>query len=67
MKKITLSKYYTFLIALFGSLNFGFGQSIFENPITGINPSSFNPYTNGQVIDANISVTGIGYGSGVTA
>jgi len=42
------------------------GQSIWTNPITGTNPSSTNPYTTGQTVDANLSVTGIGR-NGVTA
>ncbi|TAF45233.1 MAG: T9SS C-terminal target domain-containing protein [Sphingobacteriales bacterium] len=46
---------------------FTFSQSIFSNPITGTNPSYTNPYTAGQVVDANLSVSGIGYGSGLTA
>jgi len=44
-----------------------FAQSIFTNNITGTNPSSINPYTSGQVIDANLTVSGIGYGSGLSA
>ncbi len=39
---------------------------IFANPITGTNPGLSNPYTNGQTFDANVSVSGIGRGSGVT-
>lgn len=42
------------------------GQSIFTNPITGINPNLANPYTTGQTVDANIAVSGIGRGSGIT-
>lgn len=43
-----------------------FGQSIFENPITGTNPNTSNPFVNGQLINPNITVTGIGRGSGIT-
>jgi hypothetical protein len=41
------------------------GQSIFENPITGTNPNTDNPYTTGQIVDPNITVSGIGRGSGI--
>lgn len=40
-------------------------QSIWTNPITGTNPNTSNPYTTGQSFDANISVSGIGRGSGI--
>ncbi len=43
----------------------GFGQSIFENPILGTNPNTANPYTTGQVVDPNITVSGIGRGAGI--
>lgn len=42
------------------------GQSIFTNPITGTNPNTSNPYTTGQTVNANITVSGIGRGSGIT-
>lgn len=41
-------------------------QSIFTNPITGTNPNNDNPYTFGQVVNANITASGIGRGSGIT-
>ena len=44
-----------------------FGQSVFTNPITGTNPSSSNPYTSGQTVNSNLTVSGIGYGSGMSA
>jgi len=44
----------------------GFGQSIFTNPITGTNPNTSNPYTLGQTVNANITVSGIGRSSGIT-
>ena len=44
----------------------GWGQSIFDNPITGTNPNTSNPYTIGQTKDANITVSGIGRGSGIS-
>lgn len=40
-------------------------QAIFENPINDSNPNEFNPYTNGQIVDANIVVSGIGRGFGI--
>ncbi|MBL7897657.1 MAG: hypothetical protein JNJ99_03900, partial [Crocinitomicaceae bacterium] len=39
-------------------------QSIWTNPITGTNPNLSNPYTTGDVFDANITVSGIGRGTG---
>lgn len=41
------------------------GQSIWTNPITGTDPGLSNPYTTGDVFDANITVAGIGRGAGV--
>jgi len=41
-----------------------FSQSIFENPITGTDPSNNNPYNTGQTLVTGITSTGIGYGSG---
>lgn len=43
-----------------------FSQSIWTNPITGTNPNTSNPYTIGDVADLNITVSGIGRGSGIT-
>lgn len=37
------------------------GSSMWNNPITGPGPSQSNPYTAGQVVNPNISVSGIGY------
>lgn len=51
-------------LALCGALQ---AQSIWTNPITGSNPSSTNPYTTGQTVAQNITVSGIGRGSGVSA
>jgi hypothetical protein len=45
---------------------FGWGQSIWTNPITAVNPSLSNPFTAGQSVDANISVSGISRGVGIT-
>jgi len=56
----------TILIALLIIGNAGLAQSIWTNPITGSNPNSANPYTAGQTVDSNITVSGIGRGSGIT-
>lgn len=55
------------LVIIFLSSIFSWGQSIFENPITGTNPSTSNPYTIGQTVNSNITVTGISRGSGINA
>lgn len=39
--------------------------SIWSNTITGTNPSTSNPYTTGDVKNANITVSGIGRGAGI--
>jgi len=59
-------KYYLSLLVFF-LLGFSFGQSIFTNPITGINPNTANPYLTGQVVDANITASGIGRGIGIVS
>lgn len=66
MKKITPLKSLSFLIAFLSVVSFGFGQSIFDNPITGTNPGLTNPYVAGRSFDANITVDGIRRGSGAT-
>lgn len=52
--------------SLMFSMNFS-GQILFSNPITGTNPSTANPYIDGQTVAANITVSGIGRGSGISA
>jgi hypothetical protein len=54
------------LIVAFLFSCFSFGQSIFINPITGVNPNTNNPYIIGQTIDPNITVSGIGRGTSIT-
>lgn len=56
-------KLLSFLLLFVGAS--GFGQSIFTNPITGTNPNTGNPYTTGQLINPNITVSGIGRGAGI--
>jgi hypothetical protein len=41
--------------------------TIWTNPIEGTNPGGSSPYHTGESFDQNITVSGIGYGSGVTA
>ena len=41
------------------------GAVIFSNPITGTNPNTDNPFTSGQIVDSNLTVSGIGRGSGI--
>jgi hypothetical protein len=60
MKTIYLSM--LFIMAFSGAV----AQSIFENPITGTNPNTANPYTAGQIVNAGITVSGIGRGTGIT-
>jgi hypothetical protein len=55
------------VVAIFALSNNLFGQVIFENGIIGVNPNRDNPYSNGQTFDSNITVSGIGRGSGLDA
>lgn len=43
------------------------GQSIWDNPITAADPSLTNPFTAGQTVNANITVSGISRGTGIAA
>lgn len=53
---------------LFGGVGSVEGQSIWENEITGIGIVADEniPFTSGQIISPNISVSGIGIGSGIS-
>lgn len=63
MKKIIISAVLILtLIISYGA----FAQNIWTNPITGTNPNTLNPYTIGDIKDANITVSGIGRGPGIT-
>ncbi len=53
------------VIYIIGTFAVSHSQSIFENTITDTDPNTFNPYTNGQIVAANISASGIGRGSGI--
>ena len=55
----------TLLVMLVSFSSLVNAQAIFTNPITGTNPNTANPYTTGQTVDANISVSGIGRGTGI--
>jgi hypothetical protein len=53
-------------IALFVVCGRSYGQSIFDNPITGTDPGLTTQYISGQNVNSNISVSGISRGSGLT-
>lgn len=59
MRKI----YFLLSLLLVGSMG---RAQIFSNPITGTNPNTANPYTTGQTVDPNMTVSGIGRGAGIT-
>ncbi len=69
-KKNFFGKSYLILLALvFFQFFISFealGQSIFTNPITGTSPGLTSPYTTGQIVDGNITVSGISRGSGIS-
>lgn len=65
MKKTTPLFKYVIISALVLVSFSTMGQSIFNNDITDSNPSTDDPYTNGQVVNANITVSGIGRGPGI--
>src|SRR6476661_670530 len=54
--------YSTILVMLFSA---SYSQSIFTNPITDPSPNSYNPFTSGQTVNPNITVSGIGRGPGI--
>lgn len=45
----------------------GWSAEIWENSITGTNPNTSNPYTTGQSVSYNITVSGIARGSGINS
>lgn len=53
------------LLGVFFLGNCAWSQSIWTNPIDDSTPAVHNPYTIGDVKDANITVSGIGRGSGI--
>ena len=61
MTKITKIFTRTFLlVVLLMMTSLSWGQSIWTNTIDGTNPSETNPFTDGDVKNANITVSGIG-------
>jgi hypothetical protein len=54
------------LIVAFLFSCFSFGQSIFDNPLTFASAVQSSPYTLGQTVHPNITVSGIVRGSGIT-
>ena len=64
MTKITkITKIFTrtfLLVVLLMMTSLSWGQSIWTNTIDGTNPSETNPFTDGDVKNANITVSGIG-------
>lgn len=67
MNNINLFRSFLFFSLLLLTGVTSFGQVIFTNPITGTDPGlSMPPYTTGQTVAANLTVSGIGRGSGVS-
>lgn len=65
VKKLLKTTWHCLVLLMLLSPAISFGQSsIWTNPITGTNPNTSNPYTTGDVKDANITVSGIGRGAG---
>lgn len=60
-----LRSFSVFALLLLGTV--GYSQSIFQNPLTGVDFSGNNPHTTGQIFDPNILVSGIGRGAGANA
>jgi hypothetical protein len=56
------------VVCLFFVSTSALGQTtIWTNPITGTNPAAANPYTTGQTVNANLTVSGIGYANTLSA
>ena len=54
-----------FLLSFLFVATIGWGQSIFTNPLTFASGVQASPYTAGQTVDPNITVSGIARGSGI--
>jgi len=68
MNFLKLYSFFLFFLLLTFCIEAKGQEVIFANPINGINPSSSNPFTSSdQIQNANITVSGIGFGSGVTS
>ena len=61
-----MKKNFCFSVLLVFAFSISKAQSIFDNPITGTNPNTSNPYTIGQAVNPNITASGIGRGTGIT-
>lgn len=58
----------TFQLLILAVLFAGMANAqIFSNTIVDPNPSNFNPFVLGQVVDPNVTASGIGRGSGINA
>ncbi len=53
-------------VLTFGAIQSNAQSSIWSNPITGTNPNTSNPYTTGDVVVSNLTVSGISRGGGLT-
>lgn len=60
-----MKKFYILLAGICMTVT-AFTQSVFDNPITGTNPNTANPYTTGQTTDPNLTASGIGRGTGIS-
>jgi hypothetical protein len=65
LKTKKMKKKFCFSVLMVVAFSSAWAQSIFDNPITGTNPNTSNPYTIGQTVNANITASGIGRGSGI--
>ena len=58
-------KVFLVMVVLLTGTQESFGGFVWTNPITGTNPSSANPYTDGQSVVLGLTVSGIGRGTGI--
>lgn len=59
-----MKKLFLVILTVFVSF-YSNSQTIWKNDITGTNPNTSNPYTIGDVVNSNVTVSGIGRGSGL--
>jgi len=59
-------KFKLLVLSFLLSVTVGWGQSIFTNPLTFAATVPSSPYTAGQTVDPNITVSGISRSSGIT-
>lgn len=67
MKTKSIIKTGFLILAVAGSSAGLFAADIFSNTITDTNPSASNPFTSGQLVDDDITASGIGRGTGINA